>query len=83
MVGRPPWTTLFGWTYAVLPIGQLRLVHFLLMFVFIVFTIHHVYAAMLFDVEERNGELSSIVTGWKSSPVEGELPRDAPPAGAP
>lgn len=80
---RGPWTTLFGWTYAVLPIGDLRLVHFLLMFVFGAFTVHHVYAAILFDVEERNGELSSIVTGWKSSPIEGELPGDAPEADAP
>jgi Ni/Fe-hydrogenase 1 B-type cytochrome subunit len=81
VLDRPPWTTLFGWTYALLPIADLRLMHFLLMFVFGLFTVHHVYAAVLFDLEERNGELSSIVTGWKSSPVEGELPRDAPAAG--
>jgi Ni/Fe-hydrogenase 1 B-type cytochrome subunit len=79
VIGRPPWTTLFGWTYHVLSVPTLRLAHFLLMFVFIAFTVHHVYAAILFDVEERNGELSSIVTGWKASPTTGETPRDAPP----
>jgi Ni/Fe-hydrogenase 1 B-type cytochrome subunit len=61
----PAWRTLFGWTYSVLPIQDLRLVHFFLMFAFGAFAIHHVYSAVLFDTEERNGELSSIVTGWK------------------
>lgn len=62
----PAWTTLFGWTYGILPIQQLRLVHFLLMFVFGAFTLHHVYSAILVDLDERNGELSSIVTGYKT-----------------
>jgi Ni/Fe-hydrogenase 1 B-type cytochrome subunit len=66
VTGRPPWTTLFGWSYEVMPIGQLRLLHFLLMFVFAAFTTHHVYSAILIDLEERNGEISSIVTGYKT-----------------
>lgn len=72
----PLWTTAFGWTYAVLPIQQLRLVHYLLMFLFGAFTVHHVYSAVLIDVEERNGELSSIVTGYKTDVTGGERPRD-------
>jgi Ni/Fe-hydrogenase 1 B-type cytochrome subunit len=68
----PAWQTLFGWTYSVLPIQELRLLHFLLMFVFGAFAIHHVYSAVLFDTEERNGELSSIVTGWKTDLTDGE-----------
>jgi Ni/Fe-hydrogenase 1 B-type cytochrome subunit len=60
-----PWTFLFGWTYDVLPIAQIRLVHFVLMFWFIAFAVHHVYSATLIDIEEQNGELSSMVTGWK------------------
>ena len=72
------WRTLFGWTYAVLPIQQLRLLHFLLMFVFGAFAIHHVYSAVLIDVEEHNGELSSIVTGYKADVLGGEAPRDEP-----
>jgi Ni/Fe-hydrogenase 1 B-type cytochrome subunit len=67
-----PWTTLFGWTYGVMAIEQLRLLHFLLMFVFGAFTIHHVYSSILFDIEERNGELSSIVTGYKSALIDDE-----------
>lgn len=64
------WQTLFGWTYSVLPIAQLRVVHFVLMFVFGAFAIHHVYSAVLVDLDERNGELSSIVTGYKSDVLE-------------
>jgi len=65
----PAWTTLFSWTYSLLPIQQLRVLHFLLMFVFGAFTLHHVYSAVLVDLDERNGELSSIVTGYKSDAV--------------
>ena len=71
----PAWQTLFGWTYSVVPIQQLRLLHFLLMFAFIAFTVHHIYSAMLVDVIERNGELSSIVTGYRTDLGE-EVPPD-------
>jgi Ni/Fe-hydrogenase 1 B-type cytochrome subunit len=74
----PIWQTLFGWTYTLLPFAQLKLLHFLLMFVFAAFMIFHVYCSILVDVEERNGELSSIFTGYKSDMLEGELPRDDP-----
>jgi Ni/Fe-hydrogenase 1 B-type cytochrome subunit len=78
-VGRiPAWQALFGWTYGLVPIEQLRLVHFLLMFVFGAFAIHHVYSAVLIDLEERNGELSSIVTGYKAIPLEWEVPGEGP-----
>jgi Ni/Fe-hydrogenase 1 B-type cytochrome subunit len=66
----PTWQTLFGWTYDTIGIERLRLVHFLLMFVFGAFTIHHVYSAILVDIEERNGELSSIVTGYKADVMD-------------
>ena len=36
------------------------------MFLYIAFAIHHVYSAVLYDIEERNGELSSIITGYKA-----------------
>jgi Ni/Fe-hydrogenase 1 B-type cytochrome subunit len=74
----PAWRTLFGWTWSVLPIQQLRLLHFLLMFAFGAFLIHHVYSAMLIDVEERNGEFSSMITGYKADLLEGDTPRDDP-----
>jgi Ni/Fe-hydrogenase 1 B-type cytochrome subunit len=64
---RAPWTTLFSWTWSVMSVPEIRLVHFLLMFMYIAFAIHHVYSATLFDIEEHNGELSSIVTGSKAN----------------
>ena len=63
--GKAPWTSVLGWTYDVVSIQQIRLLHFLLMFWFIAFVVHHVYSAVLIDIEEQNGELSSMVTGWK------------------
>ena len=74
----PAWRALFGWTWSVLPIELLRLLHFLLMFLFVGFAIHHVYSSVLFDIEERNGELSSMVTGYKADVLGGETPRDDP-----
>lgn len=78
VLSTPPWPALFGWTYQVMSIPDLRLLHFLLMYVYIAFAIHHVYSALLVDFEERNGELSSIFTGWKANVLEGEPPRDEP-----
>jgi Ni/Fe-hydrogenase 1 B-type cytochrome subunit len=76
VIRTPPWTTLFGWTWSVMSVPALRLVHFLLMFIFWAFAIHHVYAAGLYDVEEHNGELSSIITGSKADVMEQETPLD-------
>ena len=74
----PAWQTLFGWTYSVLAIQQLRLLHFLLMFAFGAFTVHHIYSASLTDIVERNGELSSIVTGYRTDLGEDVFPEDDP-----
>jgi Ni/Fe-hydrogenase 1 B-type cytochrome subunit len=67
LLRRPPWTTLFSWTWSVMSVPALRLVHYLLMFLYIGFAIHHVYSAVLYDMEEKNGELSSMVTGYKDN----------------
>jgi len=67
---QEPWTTLFGWAWHVMSLPGLRLLHFLLMMWYIVFFVHHLYSAILIDVEERNGELSSIITGWKADVVD-------------
>jgi Ni/Fe-hydrogenase 1 B-type cytochrome subunit len=72
LLRRPPWTSLFGWTYGVVPVPMLRLVHFLLLFFFAGFAVHHVYSAVLFDIEEHNGEMSSIFTGYKANLLDGE-----------
>jgi len=72
LLRRPPWTSLFGWTYTVVSVPTLRLVHFLLLFLFAAFAVHHVYSAVLFDIEEHNGEMSSIFTGYKANLLDGE-----------
>jgi Ni/Fe-hydrogenase 1 B-type cytochrome subunit len=75
----PAWMTLFGWTYSAIDIQHLRLLHFLLMFVFAAFTVHHVYSAILIDVEERNGEISSIFSGYKTDFADGDAPHHDDP----
>ena len=42
--------------------------HFLVMFIFVGFLIHHVYSAVLVGMAEKNGEMESIFTGWKFVP---------------
>jgi Ni/Fe-hydrogenase 1 B-type cytochrome subunit len=59
---------LFGWGGA-FPLGGIqgvRTLHNLLTFLFIAFAIHHVYSAILIDIEERNGVLSSMFSGFKN-----------------
>ncbi len=60
------WKTAFGWIIVAFGAPVVRLVHDLIMYLIIAFTIHHVYSAVLIDVEERSGLVSSIVTGYKS-----------------
>ena len=58
---------LFGWGGAV-PGGiqTVRVLHYILTFLFAAFAIHHVYSAILVDIEERNGVVSSIFSGYKN-----------------
>ncbi len=59
---------LFGWGNA-FPWGGIqgvRYLHNMLTFLFIAFMIHHVYSAILIDIEERNGVLSSMFSGYKN-----------------
>lgn len=60
------WKTLFGWLIVAFGAQPLRLIHDIIMYLIIAFTIHHVYSAVLIDIEEQSGLLSSIVTGRKS-----------------
>jgi len=65
-MGQGFWQGAFGWMVLIFGATTLRLVHFLVMFAFIAFTVHHVYSAVLIDFEERSGLVSSIVTGNKT-----------------
>lgn len=56
---------LTGWVFDIGSIPTTRLIHHLIMWLTWGFVVHHVYSAVLVDVEERNGLISSIVTGRK------------------
>lgn len=58
-----------GWLPLLIEPAYLRLVHFFLMFVFFAFVIFHVYASVLVSLEEENGLLDSIFSGWKFMPA--------------
>jgi Ni/Fe-hydrogenase 1 B-type cytochrome subunit len=58
--------TLFGWLVVAFGAQPLRLIHDIIMYLIIAFTIHHVYSAVLIDIEEQSGLVSSIITGRKS-----------------
>lgn len=60
----------FGWVFDVSPIPVVRLVHHLVMWLTWGFVVHHVYSAVLVDVEERSGLVSSMLTGWKRLPTD-------------
>lgn len=64
------WPALFGWLPLILGATTLRLAHTLIMWAFLAFTVHHIYSAILIDIEERSGLVSSIVTGYKSLTAE-------------
>ncbi len=59
------WWTLFSWMFAIAPNNVWRLVHHILMWIFIVFFAVHLYLGGLNDILERSGIISSIVTGYK------------------
>ncbi|MHB1023816.1 MAG: Ni/Fe-hydrogenase, b-type cytochrome subunit [Acidobacteriaceae bacterium] len=68
VLGNHLLTLLVGWIPRVVDIQYIRATHYFLMFVFIAFLIHHVYSAVVVSMEERNGLMESIFSGWKFVP---------------
>jgi len=68
-------TVLVGWIPRLIDIQYLREIHFLIMFGFWAFFIHHIYTAILVSVEEQDGLMDSIFSGYKFVP-EHELEDD-------
>jgi Ni/Fe-hydrogenase 1 B-type cytochrome subunit len=66
--GSPVLHFLVGWIPRLIDIQWIRFVHFVVMFMFVGFLIHHVYSAVLVGIAEKNGEMESIFTGWKFVP---------------
>ncbi len=54
-----------GWLPHLIALQYLREIHYFLMWVFFAFVIFHVYASVLVSLEEENGLLDSIFSGWK------------------
>jgi len=66
----PILTPLVGWIPRIIGFPNLRLIHFLLMFVFISFGVFHVHLAMLISREEKHGLMDSIFIGYKVIPTD-------------
>ncbi len=60
------WKVAFGWIILQFGTQPVLLLHDFLMFAFLAFVIHHVYSAVLIDIEERSGMVSSMITGYKA-----------------
>ena len=56
----------FGWITLTFGVQPVRVVHDLVMWLILAFVVHHVYTAILIDIEERSGLMSSIFSGYKS-----------------
>jgi Ni/Fe-hydrogenase b-type cytochrome subunit len=72
VLGNPVLTQFIGWLPQLIDAQYLREIHYFLMWVFFSFVIFHVYLSVLISIEEENGLLDSIFSGWKFIPA-GEL----------
>jgi Ni/Fe-hydrogenase 1 B-type cytochrome subunit len=59
----------FGWVFWIVGVHYVREAHFLIMFAFLAFMIHHVYSAVLISVEEGSGLMDGIFSGYKFFPA--------------
>jgi Ni/Fe-hydrogenase 1 B-type cytochrome subunit len=82
------WPSLTSWIFLILNTQTVRLIHHMVMYLLIAFAIHHVYSAWLVDMEEGNGLMSSIFSGFKFIPLDKKpdwierAPKEAAPAGS-
>jgi Ni/Fe-hydrogenase 1 B-type cytochrome subunit len=65
VLGIEPAATLFGWIRELIGLQTIRVIHHLAMWAILAITVFHVYSCMLVDNIEKNGLLSSIVSGYK------------------
>jgi Ni/Fe-hydrogenase b-type cytochrome subunit len=72
VLGNAVLNQFIGWLPQFIDPAHLRLIHYFLLYVFFAFVIFHVYASVLVSMEEENGLLDSIFSGWKFVPA-GEL----------
>jgi Ni/Fe-hydrogenase 1 B-type cytochrome subunit len=64
-LGVEPLATLFAWVREVVGLQALRLIHHLAMWAILAIAVFHIYSCILVDHIEKNGLMSSIVSGFK------------------
>jgi Ni/Fe-hydrogenase 1 B-type cytochrome subunit len=65
LIGSEPGATLFGWVRELLGPQLVRVIHHLSMWAILAIALFHVYSCILVDHIEKNGLVSSIVSGYK------------------
>jgi Ni/Fe-hydrogenase 1 B-type cytochrome subunit len=65
LMGAEPGATGFAWLRELVGAQELRLIHHLSMWLILAIALFHVYSCVLVDNLERNGLVSSIVSGFK------------------
>ncbi len=80
LLGAEPGASMFGWLRELVGPQAIRLVHHLAMWAILAIALFHVYSCILVDHVERNGLMSSIVSGYKfATPEEILESRDGGP----
>jgi Ni/Fe-hydrogenase 1 B-type cytochrome subunit len=80
LLGAEPGATMFGWLRDLFGAQTIRVVHHLAMWAILAIALFHVYSCILVDHVERNGLMSSMVSGYKYvTPEEIEEARDGGP----
>lgn len=69
VVNSPGLNELLGWLPTLVPMEYVRVAHFFLTFVFLAFAVFHVYLSILVGIEEQNGLMDSIFSGFKFVPI--------------
>jgi Ni/Fe-hydrogenase 1 B-type cytochrome subunit len=64
-LGAEPAASLLGWVREVVGLQTLRLLHHLAMWAILAIAVFHIYSCILVDHIEKNGLMSSIVSGYK------------------
>lgn len=59
------WAKLTGWIFQLRTAQEIRFIHHIIMYMLILFAVYHIYVAWLIDMEEGNGLMSSIFSGYK------------------
>jgi Ni/Fe-hydrogenase 1 B-type cytochrome subunit len=65
LLGAEPGASMFGWLRELVGPQTIRLIHHVAMWAILAIALFHIYSCILVDHVERNGLMSSIVSGYK------------------